>query len=113
MFGTMKCKNCGKEIPDDSAFCTSCGHKIIKERGFRKKYYTPIRDVLFLSVFIAIAIELFILIYIQSFDDTVPVMVEGTVDVNLQQINGRDDVFFNNPRRGENDKYYLIPVTVE
>jgi len=35
------------------------------------------------------------------------------VDVNLQEINGRSDVFFNNPKRGDDNKYYLIPVTVE
>ena len=39
--------------------------------------------------------------------------VGNSVDVNLQYINGRRDVFFNNPRRGDKDKYYLIPVTVE
>ena len=52
MFGTMKCKNCGKEIPDDSKFCTFCGGKIIKQQSFLKMYYAQIRDVLFLSVFI-------------------------------------------------------------
>jgi uncharacterized membrane protein YvbJ len=23
----MFCEQCGKEIPEDSAFCTECGHK--------------------------------------------------------------------------------------
>jgi hypothetical protein len=41
------------------------------------------------------------------------VEVDNAVDVNLQYINGRRDVFFNNPSRGDNDKYYLIPVTCE
>lgn len=39
--------------------------------------------------------------------------IRGSVDANLQYINGRSDVFFNNPSRGENDKYYVIPVSVE
>lgn len=41
------------------------------------------------------------------------VKIYGEVDANLDRINGRSDVFFNNPRRGDTDKYYVIPVTVE
>ena len=41
------------------------------------------------------------------------VSIYGSVDANLNRINGRSDVFFNNPRRGDTDKYYVIPVTVE
>ena len=41
------------------------------------------------------------------------VSVENMVDVNIDAINGHYDVFFNNPSRGENDKYYLLPITVE
>jgi hypothetical protein len=37
--------------------------------------------------------------------------VNGYLDVNLEAINGHGDVFFNNPSRGEDDKYYVIPVT--
>ena len=39
--------------------------------------------------------------------------VDNTVDINLQEINGRNDVFFNNPMRGDDDKFYRIPVTTE
>lgn len=39
--------------------------------------------------------------------------IDNTVDINLQEINGRSDVFFNNPMRGDDDKYYRIPVTTE
>lgn len=41
------------------------------------------------------------------------VRVNNAVDVNLQYINGHSNVFFNNPRRGQKDQYYVIPVTVE
>ena len=39
--------------------------------------------------------------------------VDNAVVVNLQYINGHSNVFFNNPSRGEKNKYYVIPVTVE
>ena len=28
----IRCTNCGKQNEDDSAFCTSCGHKLAEER---------------------------------------------------------------------------------
>jgi hypothetical protein len=37
--------------------------------------------------------------------------VDNTVDINIEAINGHEDVFYNNPNRNENDKYYRIPVT--
>ncbi len=39
--------------------------------------------------------------------------VDNTVDINISEINGHRSVFFNNPRRGDKDKYYVLPVTVE
>jgi hypothetical protein len=41
------------------------------------------------------------------------VSVDNTVDINISEINGHSSVFFNNPRRGDKDKYYVLPVTVE
>ena len=38
------------------------------------------------------------------------VKINNTVDVNLESINGHSDAFFNNPRKGDKDKYYTIPV---
>lgn len=118
MFGIMKCKNCGKEIPDDSKFCTFCGGKIIKQQRFLKMYYAQIRDVLFLSVFIAITIEL-LLIFLQNTGGfyTAPVRINGTVDVNLQQINGSSDAFIYKEKWNNYDEKYssepTIPVTVK
>ena len=113
----MKCKNCGKEIPDDSTFFFLCGHKIIKRRSFLKKYYTPIRDILFLSGFITISIELS-LIFDQNerlFYNGIP--VKGTVDVNLQQINDSSDAFIYEEKWNQYDERYssepTIPVTAK
>lgn len=41
------------------------------------------------------------------------VNIGNTVDVNLQEINGHNNVFFNNPSRGDHNKYYVIPVSTE
>jgi len=38
--------------------------------------------------------------------------IGNTIDVNIHEINGQRDVFFNNPSRGQNDKYYRLPVAV-
>lgn len=39
--------------------------------------------------------------------------VGNTVDINIHEINGHRNVFFNNPRRGEQNKYYVLPVSTE
>lgn len=39
------------------------------------------------------------------------VNVDNTIDINLAEINGQSDVFFNNPTRGHSGKYYRLPVT--
>lgn len=114
----MKCKNCGKEIPDDSKFCTFCGDKIIRQQSFLKMYYAQIRDVLFLSVFIIIAIELY-LIFLQNEGVlyVAPVKIDGTVDVNIQQINGSSDAFIYKAKWNQYNEVYssepTIPVTAK
>lgn len=37
--------------------------------------------------------------------------VDNTVDININEINGQRDVFFNNPNRGHQNKYYRLPVS--
>lgn len=41
-------------------------------------------------------------------DNTVD--VNGSVDVNIEAINGHYDVFYNNTSRGDKSKYYRLPV---
>lgn len=124
MFGTMKCRNCGKDIPDDSTFCPNCG-KITNSNKSSKKF--QLKTLSLKSILTAIAVGIWMLV-LQNLG-VIPVAqdvrikktvkvsgnvdVDNTIDVNLQEINGRSDAFFNNPMRGDDDKYYRIPVTTE
>ena len=120
----MKCKNCGKEIPDDSAFCPYCGNVTNANRTNKKFWF---KNLSLKSILVIIAVGIWMLV-LQNLGiipvtqdvrvkNTVNVSgnvdVDNTIDVNLQEINGRSDVFFNNPKRGDDNKYYLIPVTVD
>lgn len=118
----MKCNYCNSEIPEDSKFCPKCGKTIDTITNHRKKQNLSLKAIL---SFIAIGLWIIVLQNIGVIPITQNVHVKNTVDVsgdihvtnpvdvNLQEINGRSDVFFNNPKRGDKDKYYLIPVTVE
>lgn len=121
----MTCSKCGKNIPEDSIFCPNCGTTMqtsIKGNVKRKAFSLSLKGIL---LAIAVGIWMLVLQNFGIFAVTQDVKVKNTVDVsgvvdvgnsvdvNLQYINGRSDVFFNNPRRGDKDKYYLIPVTVE
>lgn len=120
----MECKNCGKEIPEDSTFCPNCGN-ITNSNKSNKKF--QLKTLSLKTILVAIAVGIWMLV-LQNLG-VIPVAqdvrikktvkvsgnvdVDNTIDVNLQEINGRSDVFFNNPKRGDDNKYYLIPVTVE
>ena len=115
----MTCSKCGKDIPEDSVFCPNCGEsmqKSNKTNRHKKTFHLSLKGILLV---IAVCIWMLVLQNFGIFPSTQDVRVKnavdvsGAVDVNLQYINGRSDVFFNNPRRGDKDKYYLIPVTVE
>lgn len=121
----MKCNKCGKDIPEDSVFCPTCGAPMGQSDNNNKQnnaFSLPLKGILLV---IAIGIWMLVLQNFGIFSATQDVKVKNTVDVsgsvdvgnsvdvNLQYINGRDDVFFNNPQRGEDNKYYLIPVTVQ
>ncbi len=112
----MECKNCEKEIPDDSTFCPNCGN-ITNSNKSNKKF--QLKTLSLKSILMAIAVGIWMLV-LQNLG-VIPVAqkvsgnvdIDNTVDINLQEINGRSDVFFNNPMRGDDDKYYRIPVTTE
>ena len=48
-----------------------------------------------------------------SAEVTGSVDVDNTVDINIEEINGHSDVFYNNLSRGDKDKYYRIPVITQ
>lgn len=112
----MECKKCEKEIPDDSTFCPNCGN-ITNSNKSNKKF--QLKTLSLKSILMAIAVGIWMLV-LQNLG-VIPVAqkvsgnvdIDNTVDINLQEINGRSDVFFNNPMRGDDDKYYRIPVTTE
>lgn len=120
----MKCKNCDYDIPEDSKFCPNCGFSMDSNPKviLQKKFNLSLKGIL-LTIAIGIWILVFQNLGIIPVNQDVKVKnairVTGTVDVgnpvdvNLQYINGHSSVFFNNPRRGEEDKYYVIPVSVE
>ena len=119
----MNCINCNKEISDDSKFCPYCGKENTPSNHLKNKFHIN----LFLSlksILILITIGIWILVFqnlgiIPITQDVIVVdfesgvRVQEPIDVNLQYINGESNVFFNNPSRGEKDKYYVIPVTVQ
>ena len=118
----MECKYCGMQIPDDAGFCPKCGGKIKKRRlpALSQKY-------LLLAIAVGVWIIVFQNLGVIPVSQNVSVKnkvdmtgdVKGEVDVNncvqvdLREINGHSDVFFNNPRLGDNNKYYVLPVTIE
>ena len=121
----MKCSKCGHEIPEDSLFCPECGtptKDLTTSSTKRRPFTLSLKGIL---VVIALGIWMLVLQNLGVIPVTQDVKVKNmvdvsgrvdigsSVDVNLQYINGRSDVFFNNPRRGDKDKYYVIPVTVE
>ena len=121
----MTCNKCGNDIPEDSIFCPNCGTSMQNatiNNMQRKPFSLSLKAILLafaVGIWVLVLQNLGILTATQdvkvqnSIDVSGTVDVGNSVDVNLQYINGRRDVFFNNPSRGDKDKYYLIPVTVE
>lgn len=114
----MICPNCTLEIQNDSMFCPNCGESLQKSNKISFKKIN-ISNKSILSI---IAIGIWVLVFqnlgiIPNNQDVrvkniIDADINKPVDVNLQYINGRSNVFYNNPKEGEKDEYYLIPVTV-
>lgn len=56
----MKCKNCGKEIPNDSAFCPNCGKPINSIE--RRKNKIQLKNLSLKSILVIIAIGIWMLV---------------------------------------------------
>lgn len=52
----MKCKNCGKETPENQRFCQNCGKPLTTKKSFNKKYVLIISFLAFLLIIIVSAI---------------------------------------------------------
>lgn len=124
----MNCKHCNKTIPNDSKFCPYCGGENSCEESRKSKFPQSIigkcSTLRFLLLMIGVGIWIIVFqnlgvipitqnVKLVDVETGTSIGIRGSVDANLQYINGRSDVFFNNPSRGENDKYYVIPVSVE
>lgn len=59
VFRTMKCKNCGKEFPDGSAFCPNCGN-ITNSNKSNKKF--QLKTLSLKSILMAIAVGIWMLV---------------------------------------------------
>lgn len=117
----MKCPHCNSDIADDSKFCSSCGKETLSQNNNLAKKLCSSLSLKTILMSIAVGIWVLVLQNIGLIPinqdvrvtNTVETKVNNAVDVNLQYINGHSNVFFNNPSRGQDDKYYVIPVTVE
>ena len=54
----MKCKNCGKEIPDDSAFCPYCGNVTNANRTNKKFWF---KNLSLKSILVIIAVGIWMI----------------------------------------------------
>lgn len=87
MFGTMKCKNCGKEIPNDSTFCPNCGKPINSIE--RRKNKIQLKNLSLKSILVIIAIGIWMLV-LQNLG-VIPVAQDVRVK-NTVEVSGNVDV---------------------
>lgn len=60
VFCTMECKNCEKEIPEDSTFCPNCGRPINNtNRNYQKN---QLKNLSLKSILVIIAIGIWMLV---------------------------------------------------
>lgn len=77
----MKCKNCGKEIPDDSAFCPNCGNSVNVNRINKK---IQLKDLSLKGILVVIAVGIWMLVLqnLGIIPVTQNVRVKNTVNVS-------------------------------
>ena len=82
MFGTMKCKSCGKEIPDDSTFCQNCGKPINNTESSKK---IQLKNLSLKSILLIIAIGIWMLVLqnLGIIPVTQDVRVKNTIDADV------------------------------
>lgn len=79
----MKCKNCGKEFPDDSAFCPNCGTPINSIGRGKKKFELKNFSLKTILVIIAIGIWMLVLQNFGIIPVTQDVRVKNTIDADV------------------------------
>ena len=78
----MECKNCGKEIPEDSTFCPNCGRPINNTNRNYKKNQLKNLSLKSILVIIAIGIWMLVLQNLGIIPVTQDVRVKNTVNVS-------------------------------
>lgn len=79
----MKCKNCGKEIPEDSTFCPNCGKPTNNIKGGYKKFHFKNLSLKSILVIIAIGIWMLVLQNLGIIPVTQDVRVKNTIDADV------------------------------
>lgn len=79
----MECKNCGKEIPEDSTFCPNCGNPINSIEKSKKKFELKNLSLKSILVIIAVGIWMVVLQNFGIIPVTQDVRVKNTIDANV------------------------------
>lgn len=83
VYCNMKCKNCGKEIPEDSTFCPNCGKPTNNiEKSYRK---IQLKNLSLKSILVIIAIGIWMLVLqnLGIIPVTQDVRVKNTIDADV------------------------------
>lgn len=79
----MECKNCGKEIPEDSTFCPNCGRPINNIKRSYNKIQLKNLSLKSILVIIAIGIWMLVLQNLGIIPVTQDVRVKNTIDADV------------------------------